>query len=488
MSGWATETQAANFTAADGAAGDALGSAVAMSSDGSTVVAGTPAATIGTNTYQGAAYVFTTKPVSGWATETQAAKLTATDGATNNYLGYSLAVSSDGSTVVAGAPFNQWGPSVYEGAAYVSAKPGSGWANETQTAKLTASDTAGDEVGRSVAVSSDGTLVVAGAPFTKVGSNIEQGAAYEFAKPGSGWSSETQTATLTASNGAAVDELGWSLGVSSNVSTVVGGAPYAQVGSTAEGGALRVQFASRDSVAVRECAGDGDERQRDHALVDLGLLVGWLIADGLDHLHGVRSAGHGADRLHQRWNDSRDRDRLWRRHIPPLGGVHPQAAGDYWWYASYGGDSNNAQAVSACGASMAETVVAPSGGGGNPLATPSLSVSAPASATSSNAITLVDLGAGVGWLIADGLDHLTVFGPQATAPTGCTSGGTTVGTATIYSGDGTYHPSAGFTPQAEGDYWWYASYGGSSNNTQAVSACGASMTRDRGRSEHWRRR
>jgi hypothetical protein len=43
------------------------------------------------------------------------------------------------------------------------------------------------------------------------------------------------------------------------------------------------------------------------------------------------------------------------------------------------------------------------------------------------------------------------------------------------SGDGTYHPSAGFTPASPGRYWWYASYGGDPSDNPAASACGASM-------------
>ena len=49
---------------------------------------------------QGAVYVFT-KPASGWADETQAAKLTASDGAVTGWLGYSVAVV--GTTIAAGA-------------------------------------------------------------------------------------------------------------------------------------------------------------------------------------------------------------------------------------------------------------------------------------------------------------------------------------------------------------------------------------------------
>jgi hypothetical protein len=40
-----------------------------------------------------------------------------------------------------------------------------------------------------------------------------------------------------------------------------------------------------------------------------------------------------------------------------------------------------------------------------------------------------------------------------------------------------YSPSAGFTPPSAGDYWWFSSYGGDSNNSPASSTCGASMTK-----------
>ena len=116
----------------------------------------------------------------------ETAKLTASDGAANEEVGASIAVSSDGSTVVAGAPAATISGKTDQGAAYVFVRPPSGWASGTQTAKLTASDGAsGDEFGYSVAVSSDGSAVVVGALLAKVGDN-PSGAAYVFTKPGSG--------------------------------------------------------------------------------------------------------------------------------------------------------------------------------------------------------------------------------------------------------------------------------------------------------------
>lgn len=41
----------------------------------------------------------------------------------------------------------------------------------------------------------------------------------------------------------------------------------------------------------------------------------------------------------------------------PSTGFTPSSGGDYWWYASYGGDSSNGAIDSGCGSSMAETVV-----------------------------------------------------------------------------------------------------------------------------------
>ncbi len=109
----------------------------------------------------------------------QQAKLTASDGMRNDEFGYSLGVSSDGSTIVAGARgFNS-----FRGAAYVFVKPGGGWATTSSfTAKLTASDGLRyGQFGFSVGVS--GYAVVAGAPFVTIGSNSGQGAGYVFPSP-----------------------------------------------------------------------------------------------------------------------------------------------------------------------------------------------------------------------------------------------------------------------------------------------------------------
>src|SRR5207247_699415 len=112
--GWANATETAKLTASDGAARDFFGESVAISPD--TIVVGADSATVGSNLHQGAAYVFV-KPATGWTTATQTAKLTASDGATDDDLGFSVAVSGD--TVVAGAPGVNEGANSFHGAAYV---------------------------------------------------------------------------------------------------------------------------------------------------------------------------------------------------------------------------------------------------------------------------------------------------------------------------------------------------------------------------------
>ncbi|HYK67058.1 MAG TPA: FG-GAP repeat protein, partial [Streptosporangiaceae bacterium] len=142
-------------------------------------------------------------------------------------------IAVSGSTIVVGAPDANILPFNFgEGAAYVFVEPRSGWADATQTAKLTHSD-GGNATVFGISVGISGDTVVAGAGLATVGANFDQGAAYIFVRPGSGWADETQTAKLTASDGAAGDQFGTSVAISGN--TAVAGAP----GATASGNFLQ---------------------------------------------------------------------------------------------------------------------------------------------------------------------------------------------------------------------------------------------------------
>jgi hypothetical protein len=198
------------------------------------VVVGAYYADPGGITSAGAAYVFV-KPVGGWGDITQTAKLTASDKAIGDHFGRSVVIS--GGVVVVGAPDADPGGTISAGAAYVFVKPVGVWTNMTQTAKLTASDKAADDnFGNSVSVS--GSLVVVGAPYADSGGLITAGTAYVFVKPGGGWTNMTQTAKLTASDKAASDWFGFSVAISGDV--VVVGAISADPGGTTEAGAAYI--------------------------------------------------------------------------------------------------------------------------------------------------------------------------------------------------------------------------------------------------------
>jgi hypothetical protein len=124
----------------------------------------------------GAAYVF----VRNGTTWTQQAQLLASDGATSDEFGYSVAISGD--TVVVGA-FHANAGFDNNGAAYVFVRNGTTW---TQQQKLTANDaTASDEFGNAVAI--EGDVIAVGAHFADLPSNSEAGSVYRFNRSGTVW-------------------------------------------------------------------------------------------------------------------------------------------------------------------------------------------------------------------------------------------------------------------------------------------------------------
>jgi len=251
--GWVNTTQTAKLTASDAVAFDYFGYAVAIS--GNTVVVGEPRAN-GANAFQGAAYVFV-EPAKGWTNKTQNAKLTASDGGSDDVLGSSVAIS--GNTLVAGAP--GWPSGLSQGAVYLFVEPRKGWTNGTQTSRMLASNgTAGDELGFSTSIS--GTTAVAGARFKRVSGNTAQGAAYVYVESQHGWRvHEIENAELTTSDGQVGDEFGYSISV--NGTSVLVGAAYATVGGNVGQGAayLYIQpkgyWKSTNTFAAKLTASDG---------------------------------------------------------------------------------------------------------------------------------------------------------------------------------------------------------------------------------------
>jgi hypothetical protein len=204
------------------------GQAVAVSGD--TVAVGDPGYRVGVSLQQEGAVLVYVKPNTGWGTAGQNLALGQTavlTGPTVTYdfeLGRSVAI--DGSTIVAGAPLWENGGAITVGAAYVFVKPNTGWANGTQTAVLTASDGGtGDQFGNSVDVS--GSTIAVGDP--QPSANPDHGATYVFDEPGGGWADATESQKLTASDTTTAN-LDFGYAVAIDGSTIAGSAYTSQDG------------------------------------------------------------------------------------------------------------------------------------------------------------------------------------------------------------------------------------------------------------------
>jgi hypothetical protein len=197
----------------------AFGTAVAM--NGFNFVVTDPYATVGSNQFQGAAYAYNYLGHNQWSRAT----LTSSDGGFLDEMGFSVAMTTN--TIVVGCPYCGLGRVLTAGAAYVYAKPLSGWIDATQTAKLTSSDgVMGDALGLSVAVS--GNVIAAGAPLKNIGNNATQGEAYVYISSGT-WSDRTESIRLIASDGQKFDTFGQSVGISG--ATAIVGASAGKNGS-----------------------------------------------------------------------------------------------------------------------------------------------------------------------------------------------------------------------------------------------------------------
>ncbi len=195
----------ATLAAADGRPGDRFGIAVAVSGD--TALVGADKARIGSQIYQGAAYVFTRGGVS-W---TQQAELTAGDGAENDRFGSVLALS--GNTALVGVPYDQVGDHAMQGSAYIFVRSGTAW---SQQAHLIANDgAAADWFGYAVALSGDTALI--GAVVDDIGAQTNQGSAYIFTRSGSQWA---QSVKLVHMEGVEEDRFGYAVALAGDTCLV----------------------------------------------------------------------------------------------------------------------------------------------------------------------------------------------------------------------------------------------------------------------------
>jgi|GEM_PF-385073 len=216
---------------------------------GAIAVSPTPASLlIVVTTETGASQTYTVNVVKRVLTYVKASNANAGD-----YFGWSLALSSDGSTLAVGAFLeasnatgidgNQADNSAADaGAVYVFTHTGSSW---SQQAYLKASNSnGGDFFGASLALSSDGSTLAVGAygeasnatgvDGNQVDNSANQaGAVYVFTRAGTVW---TQQAYVKASNTDAIDQFGRTVSLSSDGATLAVDAPGERSMAAAIGG------------------------------------------------------------------------------------------------------------------------------------------------------------------------------------------------------------------------------------------------------------
>jgi len=190
LTGGAEETSAGNF-----------GVSVALSSNGNTAAIGVY--TLGA----GAVWVFT-RSEGKWTQ--QGKKLTSEEATGEATFGHSVALSSDGNTMVIGG-YNE---NVSNGAAWVFTRSEGKWTQQGK--KLTGGS--GGAFGMSVALSADGNTALIGAPYE----SKFAGAAWVFTRSEEKW---TEQAKLTSEEG----ELGW------DVALAAGGGNTALLGTAGAG-------------------------------------------------------------------------------------------------------------------------------------------------------------------------------------------------------------------------------------------------------------
>ncbi len=235
----ATDSRAAigYFKASNTDPGDNFGHAIAVSDDGNTIAVGAwledgdPAGGEMDDTLldSGAVYVFT-RVAGVWQGPVY---IKASNADSNDQFGYSVALSSDGSTLAVGArneasasvadPFNNLASG--SGAVYVFVRAGTG--NWTEQGYIKATNVeAGDNFGQAVSLSDNGNILAVGAPGEDNDANIvtNAGAVYTFTRSASLW---TQQSTLTASSAAAGDGFGNAISLNATGSVLAIGASLA---------------------------------------------------------------------------------------------------------------------------------------------------------------------------------------------------------------------------------------------------------------------
>lgn len=208
-------SQITKLTGTGSAAGDWAGYSVAVSADNKTLIFGAPQASVN-GQVTGEVFVF----VNDNGTWTQQATLNVPALVTSSF-GSSVALSANGNTAVIGAPYATVG-GTSSGMVYVFTRNGSTWTEQTSFSNPTPAS--GGSFGTYVALSGNANTLLIGAPAMSVGSLSSAGAVFSYSQANGKWSGP---ATITASDASASAQFG-NVALSSDGTMALVGAPGAE--------------------------------------------------------------------------------------------------------------------------------------------------------------------------------------------------------------------------------------------------------------------
>ncbi len=216
---WADTTTSVKITNAGGSDGDALGTSVSINGDANIVIAGAPGADGGDG--EALLYMVALATPVDWGSTPKTsptATLTNAGGADGDRFGIAVSASTDGDEIAVGAPSDAYGG---PGAALLYLKGSSDWDDRSApTLAIRPGDGGyGDQFGRAVRISGDGTDVIIGAPMKSRGG----GGVYEAAR-GTAWGSADRVVSQTSASGAG-GRLGWAVGYSDDANELIYSSP-----------------------------------------------------------------------------------------------------------------------------------------------------------------------------------------------------------------------------------------------------------------------
>jgi hypothetical protein len=210
-----TWTEQPQIQASDASQSDSFGRAVALSSDGNTLVVGAYGDDNSGGVNAGSVYVYT-RSGNTW---TEQRRIQASDASQDDFFGWSVALSSDGNTLVVGAYGDDNSGGVNAGSVYVYTRSNDIW---TEQQRIQASDASQDDFfGHAVALSSDGNTLAVGVYGDDNSGGVNAGSVYVYTRTNNTWSGEQR---IQASDASQEDRFGYAIALSSDGNTLCVGA------------------------------------------------------------------------------------------------------------------------------------------------------------------------------------------------------------------------------------------------------------------------